>query len=486
VLRRVNLGTAQERIDRSEPAKPNETLQINFSYDKGADLVIELDDGRISTPFLPESSKDGNEVVKFAALRENAFEAFELVCLERGGAYEAEGGSVDDAQRARSFTIGVQHCGKRAPFRVENICDTIVCEFWQPLPSDTSPGSSPNRIKLDPHDGVNWAPDDSSQRNQQIFLKLTSGTGESAEATIDVAVNCKKIAVGETTVYVVATTDTNLECRRIFLAPSIGRARLYMGLPEYVAAEGLESSTSVNVAGVGISVVSTTGGSRELVYAKLSKIGITQEVTTHYAKLGLSLTDLQIDNCDRDGLHPVLLSRDLRANQQHPVVRFTQITKRGQMGGEQALGAVRFVHQKSGRYLHSHSKNIRGPFNEIVVVDHKDRNNLFTLANVALTSIRSGDGQDSIQYGDDVQLKHKETGSYLHSHDCERKQGNQYEVSDSRSVSPLLVDSPALAIISTPLYSPRPLLPMHAITIFCHVGTVLFDRNPSTTLFSQF
>lgn len=436
VLRRVNPGTSEERTEKSAVVEPNDTLQLNLAYTSNADLFIELSDGRTSTPFLPEASKDGNEVVKFADSHERGlqFEAFELVFVERGGSHQAEGASEEDIQRARSFTIGVQHCGKRAPFRFENICDGVTCEFWQMPRKDAKPASPPDVIKLKSFTGVNWAPDDSSVRNQKVVLRLKPTNGESKEVAIGVDVDCQKIVLGSSTVFVVAHTDTSLQCRRIFLAPSIGRARLYAGETEFVPSESLESSTSIHVDGVGVSVVATTGSVRELMYIKLSTLGVTQEVTTHYQKLNFTMKDLQIDNCDREALHPVLLHRDLRANQQHPVVRFTQITKRGHMGGEQALGPLRLVHQQSGRYLHSHKKNIRGPFYEVVVVDHKDENNIFTISDVNLASMRTGDGSDTIRYGDTIQLKHQETGAFLHSHHEERQQGNQYEVNTLHSI----------------------------------------------------
>ena len=109
-------------------------------------------------------------------------------------------------------------------------------------------------------------------------------------------------------------------------------------------------------------------------------------------------------------------------------MRFTQITKRGHMGGEQSLGPVRLIHKNSKRYLHSHTKNLRSKFNEVIVIDQRDENNVWMLTDVAQSSARSQDGHDIIHYGDVIRVKHKETGQMLHSHGEERQQGNQYEV----------------------------------------------------------
>jgi len=427
VLRRVNVGTEEEQVERSPPAGPDSTLQLSFTYEPTAVMQIELEDGRLSTQFTPETSKDGNEVIKFEATDKYAFEAFELVFIERGGAYQGDGDDTEGVEKSRTFTIGIQQCGKRAPFRFENICDAFTCELWQ-LPPGQAEGQLGNVIKLNPYSGVNWAPENSAIRDKKIMIRLTEACGATRDVVVSLDVDCKKIQVGERSAFIVATNDLALSCRRIFVAPTIGHARLYAGESEFVPNETLESSMSVDIEGVGLSVIATTGSSRELLYINMATIGLTQEVTTHYNKLNVTVKDLQIDNCDRDATYPVLLHRDDRANQAHPLLRFIQISKRGHMGGTQALGPIRLKHQESGRYLHSHKKNLRGPFHEVVVVDHADNNNVFTMSDVALSSVRSGEGDDTIRYGDTVRLKHADTGYYLHSHGEERQPGNHYEV----------------------------------------------------------
>jgi hypothetical protein len=260
---------------------------------------------------------------------------------------------------------------------------------------------------------------------------LTDPLGHHHEAVVDLAAECSVVTLSNSSVYVVSTPGSALFRQRILFAPSIDQARQYAGLSPHIPTEVLESSTSVHVNAIGLSIIGTAGFTRELVYLRATSLDLTAEVTTHFEKRFGVLKNLQIDNSNRSTVAPALLrhrgQRDARG-ETHPIVRMTQIAKRGHVGGQQTLGAVRFVHQQSGRYLHSHEKQLRGPFFEVVVVDHRDRNNIFTMSDVDLSSVRGGEGNDTVHYGDTVRLKHRETKHYLHSHAENRQRGNQFEV----------------------------------------------------------